>query len=307
MPNLFDSWDLTPTPLPPRSRLYSLTPMGVGTPMVESLTGYLMRLAMAHSVAVGDLLRTEVRGWGSAKRPTGIRNAVNGVARQTRNLVDTVQHLTFRTDVACLSLLPFASFLPSTRLVRGSRAWCGHCYEAMVADCGVVYEPLLWCLQAVEVCARHKVWLRTICPKCARALPPLATTSSPGHCSRCGVWLGATASSQVDPGQREPTADLCWTAEAAGELLAWGPRVDPAGLRANLRTVLSSCVEELAGGNRFALSRVLQFPQTTFHSWVAGRQMPQLGSLLTLLRQLDLPVRCLVMPQTFRGLREDSV
>jgi len=52
----FESWSLSSQPVPPRSRLYSLQPVGVGTGMVESLTGYVARLAEAHSVSVGDLV-----------------------------------------------------------------------------------------------------------------------------------------------------------------------------------------------------------------------------------------------------------
>jgi hypothetical protein len=46
----YGNWDVSPVPLPPRSRLYHLSPIGVGTSEVESLTGYLVRLAAAHSV-----------------------------------------------------------------------------------------------------------------------------------------------------------------------------------------------------------------------------------------------------------------
>ena len=52
----FESWSLSSPPVPPRSQLYSLQPIGVGTGMVESLTGYVGRLAEAHSVSVGDLV-----------------------------------------------------------------------------------------------------------------------------------------------------------------------------------------------------------------------------------------------------------
>jgi TniQ len=52
----FESWSLSSQPVPPRSQLYSLQPVGVGTGMVESLTGYVARLAEAHSVSVGDLV-----------------------------------------------------------------------------------------------------------------------------------------------------------------------------------------------------------------------------------------------------------
>lgn len=53
---LFDSWSLSSSPIPPRSRLYSLEPIGIGTALVESLSGYVARLAEAHSVSVGDLV-----------------------------------------------------------------------------------------------------------------------------------------------------------------------------------------------------------------------------------------------------------
>src|SRR5574341_819764 len=52
----FESWILSRPPAPPRSRLYSLEPIGIGTAIVESLTGYTARLAEAHSVSVGDLV-----------------------------------------------------------------------------------------------------------------------------------------------------------------------------------------------------------------------------------------------------------
>jgi len=53
---LFDFWTLSRSPLPRRSLLYSLEPIGVGTAFVESLSSYVARLAEAHSISVGDLV-----------------------------------------------------------------------------------------------------------------------------------------------------------------------------------------------------------------------------------------------------------
>jgi hypothetical protein len=47
----YESWDLTLPTLSRRSRLYQLEPIGIGTPMVESLSGYLARLAEAHCLS----------------------------------------------------------------------------------------------------------------------------------------------------------------------------------------------------------------------------------------------------------------
>jgi hypothetical protein len=46
--------------MPPRSRLFSLEPIGIGTPQTESLTSYISRLAAAHSVRVRDLVVGEL-------------------------------------------------------------------------------------------------------------------------------------------------------------------------------------------------------------------------------------------------------
>ena len=62
MQQLFDSWSLSSPPIPPRSRLYALEPIGVGTALVESLSGYVARLAEAHSVSVGDFVGRVLSG-----------------------------------------------------------------------------------------------------------------------------------------------------------------------------------------------------------------------------------------------------
>jgi TniQ len=46
--------------VPPRSRLYHLEPVGVGTPQVESLTSYIIRLAEARCVSVATLYKYEL-------------------------------------------------------------------------------------------------------------------------------------------------------------------------------------------------------------------------------------------------------
>ena len=55
MATILESWDLTAPVVPSRARFYPLEPIGVGTPLVEGLTGYLLRLAEAHAVSVAAL------------------------------------------------------------------------------------------------------------------------------------------------------------------------------------------------------------------------------------------------------------
>src|SRR5208283_2247871 len=56
----YGAWDLSDVKLPPRSRLYNLDPVGLGTGFVESLTSYFSRLAEAHSVSAGALNHREL-------------------------------------------------------------------------------------------------------------------------------------------------------------------------------------------------------------------------------------------------------
>ena len=49
-------WEAQVFKLPERSRFYSLSPVGIGTPQVESLSGYIARLAEAHVLSVGDMV-----------------------------------------------------------------------------------------------------------------------------------------------------------------------------------------------------------------------------------------------------------
>jgi TniQ len=53
----YEVWTVAPPEIPPRSVLYHLSPIAIGTPGVESLTSYLARLAEAHSISCGMLLK----------------------------------------------------------------------------------------------------------------------------------------------------------------------------------------------------------------------------------------------------------
>src|SRR5438045_2443795 len=53
-------WDAEPVCPPPRSRLYRLEPVGLGTAYVESMTSYIVRVAAAHSLSVWTLVTREI-------------------------------------------------------------------------------------------------------------------------------------------------------------------------------------------------------------------------------------------------------
>src|SRR6266853_532017 len=114
--SLLSIWEMSIPDIPPRSKLYSLAPLGLNSPLVESLTSYLCRLAYEHHVEVGTLVQhsiapmldkhyiadTHGRGVSSFLRYAG---PINGNGPMASDWVDTLETLTLRADLAQLTLL----------------------------------------------------------------------------------------------------------------------------------------------------------------------------------------------------------
>lgn len=105
--------------LPPRSRLYSLRPIGISTSDVESLTGYIARLAAEHCVSVYALLSNElVAGVAHGvdqpgenvkrKRANVHLLSINGVTPFAASWVRVLESLTHRRDLRALTMLAWA-------------------------------------------------------------------------------------------------------------------------------------------------------------------------------------------------------
>jgi len=293
-----DAWDVAVPSLTARSRLYSLAPIGTGTAFVESLSGYVERLAEAHAVSAGSLIVRELFG-----RPGGIKPinvglvsyAINGVGGGAKRWVQALETVTSRRDLRYLTLLPFERLLPQPFLFRPVRAWCPPCYRMMAAQGGPVYEPLLWCLKMVEVCSRHHRLLTDKCPHCLRSLRPLTAASRPGFCSRCGLWLGCAIDQTLLPApDAAPTEYQLWLAESIGELLASAPQINPERLRDRAREALVAYANAFTEGNRTAVADMAGCGRGVFYSWFKDDQAPRIDTLLRTWYQLKLPVACLV-------------
>jgi transcriptional regulator with XRE-family HTH domain len=213
-----------PAPISPRSRLYRLTPVGLGTNVVESLTSYVARLAGAHQLRVGILLRL-LGPMIFAARHVGVRpleevfnraETVNGPSTMAESWVSAFEKATLRTDLASLTLLPWAGKVSTVHLLGKSVRHCPDCLVAMVED-GVVYEPLVWTMRLFSSCPIHDRKLIERCPACEATQPAIAHGARVGMCRRCDTWLG-----QVNPPE-PPTAWERFTSVGLGELVARPP------------------------------------------------------------------------------------
>lgn len=301
---VYEEWDLRPPAIPPRSRLFSLEPVGIGTLETESLTGYVARLAEAHGVEARmlvvheilplfgrqHLLETLNAGLLSAFWRNETR-ALNGTRNLAQNLVRALESLTGRQDLRFLTFLTWSEVLPIVGLQRRTRAWCPACVEEWRQAGRPVYEPLLWTLVSITTCPRHRRRLRQVCPHptCHRQSPWLAPRSRPGYCAFCKRWLGVPASEEPvgkDALAEDEWRTQAWIAAAVGELIAAAPKLVMPPRRGQIVQAITSSVESLVGGNRSAWARELGLPLGTVASWHWGDTVPTLPLLLLLCSRL---------------------
>jgi hypothetical protein len=303
-----------PAAVPPRSRLYSLEPIGIGTPETESLTSYISRLAAAHSVRVRDLVISELLAhmrephlaessdadlfsafWRNETR------ALNGTCSLARRMVHGLEEKTGRRDLRFLTLLTWNEVLPVHQLQKRTRAWCPGCYQDWHDHGQAIYDPLLWTLTPVTVCARHKRPLRTICPfpNCRRPSPwlGLGYRSRPGHCAHCGGWLGNPG------GERSGTAEEklvtngavrshAWIFDALGELIAAAPslprRPQREAVLRGIEVAFRLAALRKITINRDSWMRYFGLASGTVLVWRKGQMPPSLWCLLEVCREMGI-------------------
>ena len=230
----YEAWQLRTHRLTGRSYLYSLPPIGGGTPLVESLTSYIQRLAEAHAVETGTLVYHELRprvpfvkGKRCGQVPTKLPHSfyleayrLNGTGDRARLWVCMLEELTQVRRLDLLTALPWAYAINRRNLLRANRTWCSSCYENWRSSGRPVYEPLLWMLQVVTVCPDHMQPLDSLCPVCSRMQYVFSSRSHPGHCSRCRSWLGRVHEADI---MDHHLAEHLRTAEMVADLLAASP------------------------------------------------------------------------------------
>src|SRR3990172_2342053 len=116
--DLWDGQDLTRPAIPPRSRLFHMEPIGVGTAGVESLTGYIARLAEAHSLEVNKLITREIlprlgranlldlRGHGRMLFWLTLTPGINGTHSFAQDMAAVLETLTRRSNLHRLTMRP---------------------------------------------------------------------------------------------------------------------------------------------------------------------------------------------------------
>ncbi|MEH2283046.1 MAG: TniQ family protein [Nostoc sp.] len=292
----YESWDLEKASIPSHSRLYALEPIGVGTPYVESLTGYIARLAQEHCVPTGILVLSELgpfikEGYifnSKDKRweqilDRGTARALNGLSKGAVRAIQGLESLTLRNDLRFLTMLTWIEVIPLQNLLRSVKAWCPSCYENWRSTEQIIYEPLLWSLNDVTICPYHYQYLCTHCPYCHKENRLLAWSSRPGYCSECGEWLGISPHSDSADNNIKLTENelkwQMWVTENLGNLVSATQNLSPP-LKGKISKMLFAYVNVLTNGNITLFAQNLGMGIVQTHRWCIGKCLPIINTLL---------------------------
>lgn len=304
----FPPYEVAATALPARSRLYPLAPIGVGTPLVESLTSYLTRLAHAHGVTVETLAAAEIaplvdKSAAAARVKFSIDSYhLNGLEGWTNLTLAALATLTGRDDLAFLTMQPWGQVLSRQNLLRCQLAWCPACYTHWQQTGQTLYIPLLWTLKPEALCPQHQQPLCDHCPypDCARPLRLINSRIKLGYCPYCRRWLGlaaeASQENHVLPGEVERSWRGWLTDQLAG-LLAVTSTLVTTPTRQLFARNFKRCVAASAPGSVRGLAQEMGIPFSSFFGWIRCRHPPQLGLLAQVCHHLDVSMLAMLTVQ----------
>jgi hypothetical protein len=261
--------------VPDRSRLIGLIPKGLGTPQVESLFSYLLRLAEAHAVRFVDLVQHVIgpmvyRTCGENVRFKTCHRLQQGVSAGE---IPVIEGLTLQSRLRELTLAPAKNLKCAHVDYARSRAWCPVC---ILAD-EEPYERLVWQVKGVTHCPVHCIKLERACPECG-ALQNCSNFTV--HIRKC-IKCDADRMSRIDA-SHEPDDPGIWRSQECAKFLIWATSQQPGvrspfdNFRANIITI-----SNVAGGWK-PLARSLGIPSTSFNAWKLGVGAPELEKVLSI-------------------------
>ena len=268
--------------------LLPVEPIGVGTPMVESMSGYVLRLAWRHFLAPSRLARFVLADALGRPNVVGLRRedwgkffskmfrnpdaSLNGRGVYAREWVETLERLTGLRGLGALTMLGWEAVLPNLRLLSATVRFCPAC----VAGFAVPYEPLLWQLQSVEVCAIHRARLLVACPHCSTTRGILGSWARPGWCTNCHRSLAGPAGPAV-PRREWPWHRFVY--EQVGSLLATTPPARPTGQPPVFASV-QSVLDAVSLGHLTRFAQRIRMHVSTVSLWHHTRRLPTLDASL---------------------------
>ncbi len=265
--------------VPPRSRLFALAPIGVGTPAAEGLISYILRLGEAYSVSPRRLILEEFakahpelhiyRKHGSLFASNA--RSINGLHKLSALFADAVDTLCRIGVARQMTMLPLERLLPfNGEMIALSPRWCPACYAEMLESTQVLYQPLAWSFKLYRVCTRHGTAMVDRCPSCGVLQEVIPRTPAIGWCDHCGKWLGARPDVAAQPDQSHDF----WVANVIEEIVAALPRIGKLAIRQRFVRQLDRAVQQYTRGSRRRFCLAIGLPEDAFQGVLGGGERP---------------------------------
>ncbi|MGC2238003.1 MAG: TniQ family protein [Pyrinomonadaceae bacterium] len=307
--NEFQGYEIWNTRIPeisPRSLLYNLQPVGIGTADVESFSGYISRLAQEHYLSPVVLLKNSVRDLSELPKSllqnsfsAVFAKSLNGFGDNTSKMVDILQKATFRDDIRYTTLLSWKDIVSNQRLLKNHLAWCPSCHEEHKNGRRIIYEKLIWSIEKVKACHIHELPLAETCPHCHKKIKVLSGKSRPGYCSKCLGWLGSNLVNFDDlsrfRNEEEKKLEI-WKAIKIGEALTSFSYFADSGQNEFIEN-LTGLVQSISGGiiNDFAHRTGMW--HISIRRLLKGEVSPTVGMILKICFPLEIPIIELFVPK----------
>jgi hypothetical protein len=284
-----------------RSYLYSLTPIGIGTKHVESMTSYVSRLINAHNLNSGVFFTKIIYPYlGKVDFPRDgfipkKSCTFNNFHQKSTELVSALTDLTMINNLELHTLLDFSNFLGNYE-VRSNKYWCPCCYQESNDNRSPVYDKLIWAFNDVEVCLEHNCRLICSCPSCNTAQFHISRNNIMGYCYKCGSWLGDSRYYSTDSIPFGYFHWQEWTINNIRELLLLTPNERSnvnriwVSYKDNIKKNISSVIDNYKI-KREHLFNIAKIPIRLYYNWEKGRQRASLSSLLKLCYVTNTPLK----------------
>lgn len=180
--------------------LFSLALRGLGTVEVESLSSYLIRLAIAHGVSIWKLMEHAVSIFGTTHghsalnllniRSYGDSSTFVRPTETTRQILKILADVTRQPQLRCGTFLALEAALDRSVGVFVQRTrWCPACMAEFEHADDPGYFKLIWQLTAITHCPTHGVGLISSCPSCGSGQGGFRARKSCVRCLNCDASL----------------------------------------------------------------------------------------------------------------------
>ncbi|MCY9764985.1 TniQ family protein [Paenibacillus alvei] len=259
----------------PRSKLYCLEPINKGQFSVESLTGYISRLAESHCVLTGELFADEISPLLnkaylkdlSLKGGTsfyGGAHTINGMGQHAQQMKLVMEKLTGCKNLEETTVIRFRNILSNRGLLRTTRAWCPYCYQDDKSRNSIIYDRQIWTLQSTIYCPVHLCLLQSRCTSCERDMLVFERRTRPGYCSKCSSWLGNDSTNNSD--------DLSWRQFKSVQC----SRVISNQSILTMQEMLENLQQTFELGQLTTIAKMIGVPKNTIWGWFHQRALPPL-------------------------------